>query len=190
MTDRPIAVAVVGSRGYPRLDLVEKFIQALPPGTTLVSGGAPGVDTIAETAWKAMGGSVMSIKAEWQLLGNTAGIERNGMIVLESGRVYGFWDESSPGTANTICRAANAGSLRWIAGRDGHRDTERLLERTWAIESPKGRLTRAWERGQFTDRTSAAPPLPGSGSERILESASAHGAEVLKHVAAKSSVRT
>jgi len=43
-----VRVAVVGSRSYPDLDEVSAFVDALPESTTLISGGAAGVDTAVE----------------------------------------------------------------------------------------------------------------------------------------------
>ncbi len=43
-------IAIVGSRGLPRPDLIEAFVASLPAGTVVVSGGARGVDTVAEQA--------------------------------------------------------------------------------------------------------------------------------------------
>ena len=42
-------VAVVGSREFPQLQLVEWFIKDLPQGVTVISGGAKWVDTCAAT---------------------------------------------------------------------------------------------------------------------------------------------
>jgi hypothetical protein len=44
------AIAVVGSRDYPRLEHVTDFVKTLPLGTIVVTGGARGVDTAAERA--------------------------------------------------------------------------------------------------------------------------------------------
>ena len=43
-------VAAVGSRAYPRLDLVEAFVVTLPDGAVVVSRGARSVDGFAELA--------------------------------------------------------------------------------------------------------------------------------------------
>lgn len=40
-------VAVVGNRDYPDLQKVRDLIADLPPDTEVVSGGGPGVDTVA-----------------------------------------------------------------------------------------------------------------------------------------------
>ena len=58
-------VAVFGSRGYPNRTQVEQFIDALwraEPYDIIVSGGADGVDKIAESRWLAYGGQVVSFR--------------------------------------------------------------------------------------------------------------------------------
>lgn len=42
-------IAIIGSRNYPRPELIIDYIARLPPGTTIISGGARGVDSVAET---------------------------------------------------------------------------------------------------------------------------------------------
>ena len=37
-------IAIVGSRTFPQLELVDWLIQELPEGLTIISGGAVGVD--------------------------------------------------------------------------------------------------------------------------------------------------
>lgn len=161
-----LRVAVIGSRGYARLDVVERFVRSLPTGTVLISGGASGVDQMAERTWAACGGEVFSIPANWTALGGGAGILRNVLVVGESARLYAFWDGVSPGTANTIALSHRGGSLRWIAGPDGTRDTERLLAAAWAIEGPKRRVSwpdapdvaaRALHQANTTPRVRSAP---------------------------------
>jgi hypothetical protein len=73
-------VAVVGSREFPRLDAVEKFVGKLKPGTTVVSGGARGVDQAAATAARKRGLPVVEMLADWNQYGKAAGPIRNGWI--------------------------------------------------------------------------------------------------------------
>jgi predicted Rossmann fold nucleotide-binding protein DprA/Smf involved in DNA uptake len=40
-------IGIVGSREFPQLKLVDFFINDLPMGVTIVSGGAKGVDSYA-----------------------------------------------------------------------------------------------------------------------------------------------
>lgn len=42
------AVAVVGSRNFPNLELVRDFVRQLPSDSWVISGGARGVDSAAE----------------------------------------------------------------------------------------------------------------------------------------------
>ena len=46
----PLTVGIVGSRDFPDLKWVEKFVYELQPRTVVVSGGARGVDKAAEDA--------------------------------------------------------------------------------------------------------------------------------------------
>jgi predicted Rossmann fold nucleotide-binding protein DprA/Smf involved in DNA uptake len=42
-------VAIIGAREHPDLDFVRAYVRTLPTGTTVVSGGAKGVDSAAAT---------------------------------------------------------------------------------------------------------------------------------------------
>ena len=50
MPDHGKHVAIVGSRQRTDRETVDRLVAALPPGTVVVSGGAPGPDTWAEEA--------------------------------------------------------------------------------------------------------------------------------------------
>lgn len=100
-------IAIVGSRDYPRLDLVNAYVKTLPAGTVVVSGGARGVDQAAETAARQCGLEVISFKADWNRWGKAAGIMRNGDIVRAAEQVVAFW-VGSKGTLDTINKALAA----------------------------------------------------------------------------------
>lgn len=111
-------IAIVGSRGFPDIDLICEFVDSLPEGTTVISGGAKGVDTIAEKAARKRGLEVIIYPAEWdnfelpnarikknkwgREFNVTAGIERNKKICEEADEVIAFWDGMSKGTHFTI----------------------------------------------------------------------------------------
>ena len=101
----PNRIAIVGSRAYSRLDLVEAFVAALPVGTIVVSGGARGVDTVAEIVARDRGLEVIVFQADWDRLGRKAGPIRNAQIVANADRVVAFWDGKSRGTLNTLLQA-------------------------------------------------------------------------------------
>jgi hypothetical protein len=116
----PNRIAIVGSRQFPRLDLVEAFVVSLAPGTVVVSGGAQGVDNAAERAARACGLEVIIFHADWKVHGRQAGPMRNAEIVAHADRVVAFWDGRSQGTLNTIVQALRANLPVEIFDFDGH----------------------------------------------------------------------
>lgn len=107
-------LAVVGSRDYPNLSQVRRYVMAQPPGTVIVSGGARGVDREAEIAAYLMGFGVVILPANWKKHGNRAGFVRNFDIVREADAVVAFWDGRSNGTAHTITVARAENKLREV----------------------------------------------------------------------------
>lgn len=104
-------VAIVGSRDGLDFDAVKLGIGAILAREdvgTVVSGGAIGVDRIAETMAITAGKRVHTIRPEWQKYGKRAGFIRNASIVDIADEVYAFWDGKSRGTANTIDIARKA----------------------------------------------------------------------------------
>jgi hypothetical protein len=79
--------------------------------TIIVSGGAPGVDTIAEEIAKEFGiyDQMIIHPAEWKKYGRGAGHRRNALIVRDSELIFAFKSSNSPGTSNTIKQAKAKG---------------------------------------------------------------------------------
>jgi YspA, cpYpsA-related SLOG family len=104
-----LRVAIVGSRGYSDLASVREYVRKLPTVTTVVSGGAEGVDREAvETAnWCGLAWHVFI--ADWTKHGKSAGAKRNAEIVAYCDRLVAFWDGRSKGTKITIDMAKRAG---------------------------------------------------------------------------------
>lgn len=115
----PDRIAIVGSISYPRPDIVEAFVAALPAGAVVVSGGADGVDSIAERAARARALEVMVFPADWGRYGRKAGPLRNAEIVAAADRVVAFWNGRSHGTLNTVVQAARAGRPVEVFDGDG-----------------------------------------------------------------------
>jgi predicted Rossmann fold nucleotide-binding protein DprA/Smf involved in DNA uptake len=105
----PCCVAVVGSRNYSNLSAVKEFISQLPKGCTVISGGARGVDQMADHAAKEQGIPTVIYPANWEKFGKSAGIIRNKQIVEQADVVVAFYDGSSRGTAHTISVARKLG---------------------------------------------------------------------------------
>ncbi|MEO1644039.1 MAG: hypothetical protein AAFR67_02550, partial [Chloroflexota bacterium] len=112
-------VAIVGSRDYADLDAVRDYVRQLPAGTTVVSGDARGVDTVAQDTARECGLRVVSIPVDTTgLSGNDAerrreygirAMTRNTWLLQLSGRVVAFWDGSSKGTQDSISKAKKLG---------------------------------------------------------------------------------
>lgn len=101
-------IAVVGSRSIQSHDdaaSIHTILDSMPI-TTVISGGARGVDTIARRYASAHEGvSYMEFLPDWKRHGRRAGIIRNRDIVNAADVVLAFWDRKSSGTKNSIDRA-------------------------------------------------------------------------------------
>lgn len=115
-------LAIVGSRDYPRLDLVREFVASLKQSTVVISGGARGVDRVAADAARKRGMTVDEFHADWDRDGRRAGFLRNNKLVQVCDYLVAFWDGSSTGTAYTIQKARFARKLWAIYGPDGKMD--------------------------------------------------------------------
>ena len=134
-------VSIVGSRIGADYEHVERFVRALharQPDTVLVSGGANGVDKLAESLWLELGGEVWSFRVrqlglnrfgieKWELGGEqprvfvlneeptfanwmSAAIYRNALIAEHGQRVVAFYKRGlSRGTQVTVDFAVGAG---------------------------------------------------------------------------------
>lgn len=98
-------IAIVGSRGYADLDAVRRFVAWLPKGTTIVSGGARGVDALAVSEALLRGLKTEVHKPDWKTYGPRAGFVRNRLIIQKADVVVAFWDGKSGGTADSIALA-------------------------------------------------------------------------------------
>ncbi len=92
-------VAVVGSRSICAVDMAAY----IPEGTTsLVTGGAKGVDTLAEQYAKTHGIPVIVIKPDYAKYGRRAPLVRNLAIIDQADHVVALWDGISKGTKYVI----------------------------------------------------------------------------------------
>ena len=90
---------IAGSRGITDFDLAPY----IPDGTdTIISGGAKGIDTLAEQYAEQNGLKKMIIKPEYEKYGRAAPIKRNENMVELANTVLVIWDGKSKGTKSTI----------------------------------------------------------------------------------------
>lgn len=103
-------LAIVGSRDGLDWASVKKGIgMLLVRATTVVSGGARGVDRLAAQMAGDCGVEVVEHLADWKGLGRSAGMQRNATIVDDADEVHAFWNGTSKGTAGTIAMAKRKG---------------------------------------------------------------------------------
>lgn len=91
-------LAVVGSRYYKNFEFVEENINEFRKKndvTELVSGGAEGVDTLAEEYSKKYDIPITVFEANWTKYGKSAGPIRNKLIVKEADVIMAFPSEKS-----------------------------------------------------------------------------------------------
>lgn len=98
-------VAIIGSRN---LDVdIEKYI---PENTTMIiSGGAKGIDSLAETYANEHNIPTIIFEPDYSKYGRKAPIVRNQLIAKEADIVVAIWDGKSKGTAYTINYAQKIG---------------------------------------------------------------------------------
>lgn len=99
MKQKELCVAVIGSRSITGADL-ESYIPT--DATSLVSGGAEGVDALAEAYAHAHGLPIRVIRPNYELYGKHAPLLRNKQIVECADLVIAVWDGVSKGTAFTV----------------------------------------------------------------------------------------
>ena len=103
-------VGIVGSREFKNYELFSDIMkQYLSDISWVVSGGAPGADSLAEK-WAKENKKMLTIyPADWLNLGKRAGYVRNTDIVKNSDMIIAFWDGNSKGTKHTIGLAQKMG---------------------------------------------------------------------------------
>lgn len=99
-------IAVIGSRTITNADITP-YLPTDIDGA--VSGGARGVDTLAESWARENNIHIEVIKPDYDALGNKAPLARDRIIVDRADEVYAFWDGVSTGTMFTVGYARREG---------------------------------------------------------------------------------
>ena len=107
-------VAIVGSRNIEYDKMKEKayalLCRHIPANATeIVSGGAVGIDTLAEIYAKQNGLPTKIFKPDYARYGKRAPLVRNDKIVGYAQYVLAIWDGNSHGTAYTVATCIQKG---------------------------------------------------------------------------------
>lgn len=104
-------VIIAGPRDLTRVGVVAAAILSLPPDwkiTEVVSGGAPGVDTMGEEWATANGIPFKRFSADWDKHGKAAGPIRNAEMADYADALLAVRAGDSPGTRDMIAQATKA----------------------------------------------------------------------------------
>lgn len=96
-------VLVCGSRNIDSFSLVQKaIVESGFEVTEIISGGAKGVDALAEQYARTYEIPTQIFKPDWKKFGKKAGILRNAEMVKIADAVIAIWDGQSKGTKSSI----------------------------------------------------------------------------------------
>lgn len=103
-------VAIIGSRSLGE-EVYPSIIENMPPNVSeIISGGAQGIDTLAERAARELHLPIRVFRPDYSSgLGKLAPLRRNADIVDNADFVLIFWDGISRGTQNVIKNAMATG---------------------------------------------------------------------------------
>lgn len=112
----PERVAIVGAEAHPDLSIVRRFVRALPGGTTVVSGAAAGVDTVARETALECGLAVIELGTE--------------LIELTGGGFHALVHRTTWTAKGTMANHVDV-----FVGRVEHARDVKLLRNTWVVTS-------------------------------------------------------
>ena len=105
-------LAIVGSRTFVDYDFFKVHVDevfSLENITFIVSGGAKGADTMAETYGRKNAIPFIVFPANWNKYKKSAGPIRNKQVVDECDMMIAFLQDGSRGTMNAIQQASKVG---------------------------------------------------------------------------------
>jgi predicted Rossmann fold nucleotide-binding protein DprA/Smf involved in DNA uptake len=102
--------AIIGSRTITDYEALKQALQG-ELITEVVSGGASGVDAMAEQWAREHNKPVTIIKPDYARYGKAAPMVRNSEIIKMAAKLIAFWDGESKGTLATVNMAKKAGKV-------------------------------------------------------------------------------
>lgn len=94
--------AIIGSRSYANYAQFEATVDIYTDITEIISGGARGVDKMAERYAEEHNMPCKIFLPDWDKYGKSAGYIRNKDIVAAADKILAFWDFESKGTKHTL----------------------------------------------------------------------------------------
>ena len=121
MSNKPLKIAVVGSRTFDRYYILERVLNAtFEMGDVLVSGGAAGADDLAHRWALENDHKFVIFYADWKSYGRSAGFIRNQKIVNYADQIIAFHDGVSKGTLHTVKLGVESDKLVQVYDFEGN----------------------------------------------------------------------
>lgn len=107
-----VKTIIAGGRDIDSVAIVRQAIKSCPWSITeVVSGMAPGADTIGKQLSEQYGIPVKCFPADWKKHGKAAGPIRNGEMAAYAEALIAVWDGESRGTGDMLSQAHEAGLM-------------------------------------------------------------------------------
>ena len=108
-------VIIAGMRDYYNYEVLKEVIKdAGFDITTILQGGASGVDNMAVVYGRENSIPVESHAANWKIHGKAAGPIRNREMAANADALIAIWNKKSSGTKNMIEEAKKRNLLIWV----------------------------------------------------------------------------
>lgn len=112
-------VIIAGGRDYHDYEVLKQAVaESQLAITTVVSGGAKGVDAMGERYAEEMNLQLNIYAADWETHGRAAGPIRNRKMAENAEALIALWDGESRGTKNMIETATKKGLIVYVKRTD------------------------------------------------------------------------
>lgn len=99
-------VIIAGGRDFNDFEMLKNFCDSVLVNVekpiSIVSGVAPGADSLGEKYAKLRGYTIVQFPADWDRYGKSAGYRRNSEMAEYGDALIAFWDGKSKGTEHMI----------------------------------------------------------------------------------------
>ncbi len=95
-------LAVIGSKEFTDYSKLKSILDSLPGISVIISGGAPGTDTLAREYAHQHNIKFLEFPPDFKKYGNEANHIRDRLIVEHGDEIIAFWDGKCEGTKYTM----------------------------------------------------------------------------------------
>jgi hypothetical protein len=162
---------VSGSRNTGHREAVQQvkagyasYLKLFPAATTLLQGGARGIDAAAKAFFSNLGIPVENYPADWNSLGNAAGPRRNRQMAEKGEVLLSVWDGESRGTKSMITEARKK-QLPVVVTRP---DATGAIWLTYGISPARIAEYHGWVPGTILDRQGDLFKIAAIDGEDVL----------------------